>query len=67
MPTNIEIDDALITRALEVTGLKSTREVVEEGLRTLIRLHGQRDSLSLAGKVRWSGELGETRQGRNAQ
>ncbi len=65
MPTNIEIEDDLISRALEVTGLKSGREVEEEGLRTLIRLHRQRDILGLAGKMHWSGDLGETRQGRN--
>jgi Arc/MetJ family transcription regulator len=67
MRMNIAIDDDLIARALEATGLKSKREVVEEGLRTLIRLHGQRDSLGLAGKVRWSGDLNETRQGRNIE
>ena len=67
MPTNIDIDDDLIARALEATGLKSDREVVEEGLRTLVRLHGQRDILGLAGKVRWSGDLAETRRGRNAE
>jgi Arc/MetJ family transcription regulator len=67
MLTNIEIDDALITRALEATGLKNEREVVEEGLRTLVRLRSQRDILGLAGKVRWLGDLDETRRGRNAE
>jgi Arc/MetJ family transcription regulator len=67
MRTNIEIDDALIERALDATGLKTKRAVVEEGLRALIRLHEQRDILGLAGKVRWSGDLDESRQGRNAQ
>jgi Arc/MetJ family transcription regulator len=66
MRTNIEIDDDLIERALGATGLKTKRAAVEEGLRTLIRLHDQRDILGLAGKVRWSGDLDESRQGRNA-
>jgi Arc/MetJ family transcription regulator len=65
--TNIEIDDELIERALSATGLKTKRAAVEEGLRTLIRLHDQRDILGLAGKVRWSGDLDESRQGRNAE
>ena len=67
MRTNIEIDDALIERALRATGLKTKRAAVEEGLRTLIRLYEQRDILRLAGKVHWSGDLDESRQGRNAQ
>ena len=67
MRTNIEIDDALIERALDATGLKTKRAAVEEGLRALIRLHEQRDILNLAGKVQWSGDLDESRQGRNAR
>jgi Arc/MetJ family transcription regulator len=65
MRTNIEIDDTLIERALDATGLKTKRAIVEEGLRTLIRLHEQREILGLAGKVHWSGDLNESRQGRN--
>ena len=67
MRTNIEIDDALIERALSATGLKTKRAAVEECLRTLIRRHEQRDILDLAGKVHWAGDLDESRQGRNAQ
>jgi Arc/MetJ family transcription regulator len=67
MRTNIEIDDELIERALGATGLKTKRAAVEEGLRALIRLHEQRDILDLAGKVQWSGDLDESRQGRNAR
>jgi len=47
MRTNIEIDDALIERALDATGLKTKRAAVEERLRALIRLHEQRDILGL--------------------
>ncbi len=64
MRTNIEIDDELIRLALQVTGLKTKRAAVEEGLRTLIRLREQEEILALAGKVRWSGNLDESREGR---
>ncbi len=67
MRTNIEIDDDLIEKALAATGLKTKRAAVEEGLRTLIRLHEQEMILGLAGKVQWTGDLDESRQGRNAQ
>jgi Arc/MetJ family transcription regulator len=67
MRTNIVIDDDLIGKALIATGLKTKRAAVEEGLRTLIRLHEQETILGLAGKVRWSGDLDESRTGRNAR
>ncbi len=67
MRTNIEIDDALIQTALQATGLKTKRAAVEEGLRTLIRLHEQEMILGLAGKVHWSGNLDDSREGRNAR
>ena len=38
MRTNIVIDDKLMRDALRATGLKTKREAVEEGLRTLLRL-----------------------------
>lgn len=41
MRTNIVIDDQLMEETLRVTGLKTKREVVELGLRTLLRLRQQ--------------------------
>lgn len=41
MRTNIVIDDKLMRDALQATGLKTKREVVEEGLRTLLRINKQ--------------------------
>jgi len=38
MRTNIVIDDQLMRDTLRATGLKTKREVVEKGLRTLLRL-----------------------------
>jgi Arc/MetJ family transcription regulator len=64
MRTNIELDDVLISKALRATGLKTKRAAVEEGLRTLIRLHEQKSILKLAGKVRWKGDLASSREGR---
>lgn len=62
MRTNIEIDDALMKEALARTGLSTKREVVEEGLRTLVRLKRQADILKLRGKVHWEGDLDEMRR-----
>ncbi len=64
MRTNIEIDDELIHVAMQVSGLKTKRATVEEGLRLLIRLMRQADVRSLFGQVRWEGDLDESRAGR---
>jgi Arc/MetJ family transcription regulator len=64
MRTNIDIDDALMGQAMRATGFKTKRAVVEEGLRLLVKLNKQKDILRLAGKVRWSGDLNESRLGR---
>ena len=61
MRTNIEIDDRLIEEALHLTGLKTKRAVVEEGLQTLIRLRRQRKILDLAGKIHWEGNIDDIR------
>ena len=42
MRTNIVIDDELMQATLKATGLKTKREAVEQGLRTLLRLKRQR-------------------------
>jgi Arc/MetJ family transcription regulator len=41
MRINIEIDDALLTEAMEATGKGTKRATVEQALRTLIRLRDE--------------------------
>ena len=57
MRTNIVIDDGLMTSALRATGLRTKREAVELGLRTLVRLDEQRQLRSLRGQLSWDGDL----------
>ena len=57
MRTNIEIDDELMQQVLEVTGLKTKREAVELGLRTLLQLKTEERIRSLRGKLTWEGDL----------
>ncbi|MBK4738970.1 type II toxin-antitoxin system VapB family antitoxin [Noviherbaspirillum pedocola] len=61
MRTNIEIDDQLMSEALHATGLKTKREAVELGLRTLVRLNQQEQIRQLRGKVNWKGDLDKMR------
>jgi Arc/MetJ family transcription regulator len=53
----IVVDDRLLADALRATGLSSTRQVIEQGLKLVVRLKGQERILGLAGKVHWEGEL----------
>jgi Arc/MetJ family transcription regulator len=64
MRTNIEIDDKLMKEAQELSGLKTKKAVVQEGLQALIRQKQRRKILDLAGKVEWVGNLDEMREGR---
>jgi Arc/MetJ family transcription regulator len=61
MRTNIVIDDALMNEALRVTGLKTKREAVELGLRTLLRLRQQEEIRRFRGKLDWQGDLDQMR------
>lgn len=64
MRTNIVIDDQLMEEALKVTGLPTKRAVVEEALQLLIKVRKQTGIRRLKGKVKWEGNLDETRTGR---
>jgi Arc/MetJ family transcription regulator len=57
MRTNIVIDDKLMREALRATGLKTKREAVELGLRTVVRLGKQAEIRRLRGKRDWRGDL----------
>ena len=57
MRTNIVIDDQLMREILRTTGLKTKREAVDEGLRTLLRLTRQSEIRRVRGKLHWKGDL----------
>lgn len=62
MRTNIVIDDQLMKKAQAAAGVKTKREVVEQGLKALITLKGQRDIRGLRGKLKWEGDLDAMRR-----
>lgn len=61
MRTNIVIDDKLMAQALKATGLETKKEVVEQGLRLLVKRSKQQSIRSLRGKIKWEGNLDEMR------
>jgi len=67
MRTNIDIDDRLMRQAMRSSRSRTKRAVVEEGLRLLIQTHAQTGIRRLRGRVRWKGNLHESRLGRFAE
>ncbi len=67
MRTNIEIDDRLMREALRSSGARTKRATVEAGLRLLVQVRRQAGIRRLRGKVRWEGNLKESRRGRNEE
>ena len=61
MRTNIVIDDKLMRDTLRATGLKTKREAVEKGLRTLLYLSRQSELRRFRGRLNWQGDLNAMR------
>lgn len=63
--TNIDIDDELVEEAMDLTGARTKREVVDLALRRLV----EKDSLyrsirRLRGKLEWEGNVDAWRSAR---
>lgn len=65
MRTNIDIDDELMAEAMEATGLKTKRAVVEEGLRLVVRNKRLKQAINNLAGIGWEGNLDEMREWRN--
>lgn len=64
MRTNIDIDEEVVRQVQELTGARTKREAVDVALRELVARHRRAGLLKLRGKVRWTGDLEESRRGR---
>lgn len=56
MRTNIVIDDELMDSALQLSGLRTKKDVVEQALRLLIQIRQQEKLRDVRGRLRWSGD-----------
>lgn len=61
MRTNIEIDNKLMNEAIRISGLKTKKETVELGLKTLVRLKKQENIRRFRGRLEWTGNLDDMR------
>ena len=64
MRTNINIDDEVLSEVQRLTGAKTKREAVDLALRELVARYRRLGLLELKGKVRWEGDLEESRSAR---
>jgi Arc/MetJ family transcription regulator len=64
MRTNVVIDETLMADAMKYTGLHTKKAVIEEALRTLVRLRSQERIRRLRGQLHWEGDLDALRAGR---
>ena len=65
MRTTIEIDDELMNVALKLSGMKTKRETVELGLKTLVRMKKQEDIRRFRGQLAYDGNLDDMRNSRS--
>ncbi|MBD2499056.1 type II toxin-antitoxin system VapB family antitoxin [Anabaena azotica] len=61
MEDNLAINEKLIEEAINVTGLQNKQEVIELGLKTLIKLKQQEKIKAYRGKLQWDDNLEELR------
>ena len=63
--TNIVLDDALIKRAMQISGAKTKRQAVDRALRELVaRASVYRALRRLKGKMPWDGDVDTWRRRR---
>jgi Arc/MetJ family transcription regulator len=62
MRTNIDIDDALLSEAMEAAGTTTKKDTVEEALRQLVRNHRARQAIANLRGLGWEGDLDQMRR-----
>ena len=61
MRITVNIDDALVREAMRRGGYRTKKAAIEAGLRLLVKIRGQVSIRRLRGKIKWEGNLEESR------
>jgi Arc/MetJ family transcription regulator len=61
MRTNVDVNDELVQKAMEISRLATKEAVVELALQQYIERQARQNLLSLFGKVNWEGDLEQMR------
>jgi Arc/MetJ family transcription regulator len=64
MRTNVVLDDKLVGSALSLSGFKTKKKAIEEGLKLLIQVNRQKRIKTFRGKLNWTGNLNKMRTDR---
>lgn len=64
MRTNIDIDEKLLSQAMQASVTTTKRAAVEAALRITVQLKNQENILDLFGNVQWDGDFDTMRQSR---
>ena len=62
--TNIELEEEVLEEAMNLTRMKTKKELVNHALRELVSSLKRKKVLELEGKVEWKGDLGKMRKSR---
>ncbi len=62
--TNVVLDDELVKKCREATGIKTRKGLIDYALNEVLRRKQQKKILELKGKVEWEGDLASWRKGR---
>jgi Arc/MetJ family transcription regulator len=61
MRTNIDINEDLLGKVLQLSKAKTKKEAIDQALQNYLRVLSQKELLKLKGKVKWEGDLDEMR------
>jgi Arc/MetJ family transcription regulator len=64
MRTNIDIDNALLKKAMKVAGATTKKAAVEEALRRMVKNYEARKAIEDLRGLGWEGDLNKMREGR---
>jgi Arc/MetJ family transcription regulator len=62
MRTNIDLDENLVKKAMEITGMNTKKAVINMILNDYIRRNNQKNILKYRGRKIWEGDPEETRK-----
>ncbi len=62
--TNIVLDEELVEKGMQLTGITTQKSLIDYALRELVRRKEQKKILRLKGQIHWEGDLEAMRANR---
>jgi Arc/MetJ family transcription regulator len=58
---SVQTDEQLLSSIQQISGLKTSQEIIHLALQKLLQFYTQKSLLELEGKINWEGDLEELR------